>query len=136
MSWPEVVPVDVANLWRPLTAAEETVAAARIKVVEAELRRELRFYGIPGTPTFETSEEGDEWEELYRAMVADVVRDSLKNPDGWSEETERIDDYELTRRREKSAAAGLYYLHEADVAKLLPRIRRARGAFTIRLGQT
>lgn len=141
MAWPTVAPSDVANLWRPLTSEEESVATARIKVVEAELRRELRLHGVTGTPvvgdpSYETPEEVAEWVELYTATVADVVAGSLKNPDGWSEERERIDDYERTRRRDDDAPSGVAYIDEADILRLLPVRRRKRGAFTIHLGQS
>lgn len=141
MAWPTVSTSDVADLWRPLTTEEATVAAARIRVVEAELRRELRLHGLTGTPTlgdpsYETEEQVAEWESLYTATVADVVAGSLKNPDGWSEERERIDDYERTRRRGDNGPSGVAYITEADVLRLLPIVRQPRGAFTIKLGQS
>ncbi|MDQ7877367.1 hypothetical protein Q9R08_05185 [Microbacterium sp. QXD-8] len=147
MAWPTVVPSDVANLWRPLTTAEVTVATARIALVEAELRSELRLYGITGTLLASdfvrlgfTSEEAEaaaaEWPTLYKGIVADVVRQSLINPEGWLEERESIDDFERTRRRDQATSTGLAFLDADDVAKLIPRRRRKRGAFSIHLGQT
>lgn len=141
MSWPTVTPSDVANLWRPLTTAEVTVAATRIAAVEAELRSELRLHGLTGTPTagdvgFETTEQILEWETLYISIIAGVVKGSLLNPEGWLEEREDLDDYSRTRRRDQATSTGLAFLTDGDVAKLLPRRRRARTAFSIHLGQT
>lgn len=140
MGWPTVTTDDVVNAWRPLKETEETVAESRIKSVEAELRRELRLHGFTGTPdvgwaTFETVDEVLEWETLYRSVIADVVAQSLKNPEGWLEESERIDDYTVTRRRDQATSTGLVFLTDADVEKLLPRpVKPHRGAFSIRLG--
>lgn len=139
--WPAVNTGDVANLWRPLTSDEETVAATRIKLVEAELRSELRLHGFTGTPTagtpgFETIAQVTEWATLYVGVVADVVRESIRNPEGWSEETERIDDYTTTRRRDRDSSSGVGFLDGVDIAKLLPRVRPRRGAFSIHLGQS
>lgn len=142
MAWPDVTPSDVENLWRPLTDDEANVAAARIAIVEAELRSELRLHGFTGTPVagtagWETPEQVAEWGTLYAGIVADVVRESLRNPDGWAEETERIDDFVQTRRRDPDASNGVASVISADgVARLLPKFRRRRGAFSIRLGQT
>lgn len=141
MAWPTVSPSGVASLWRPLTAEEQSVAIARIRVVEAELRRELRLHGITGTPSvgdlgFDTQDAVDEWADLYESVVAGVVKQALINPDGWLEVRESIDDFELTRRRDQVTSTGLAFLTEDDVAKLLPLVRPKRGAFSIRLGQT
>lgn len=142
MTWPTVSPSDVEGLWRPLKPSETTVATTRIKLVEAELRKELRLHGIVGTPVvgdlgIDSADAVEEWETLYTGIVAEVVRQSLLNPEGWLEERESIDDYERSRRRDASTSTGLAYLTEADVEKLLPREPRPkRGAFSIRLGQT
>lgn len=142
MAWPTVSPSDVANLWRPLSSAEVTVATTRILLVEAELRKELRLHGISGTPVvgdvgMDDSDAVDEWKTLYVGIVAEVVRQSLLNPEGWLEERESIDDFERSRRRDAATSTGVAFLTEADVEKLLPREPRPkRGAFSIRLGQT
>lgn len=136
MSWPIVSPSDVADRWRPLTTAEESVATTRIADVEAELRRELRLYGISGSPTHLPADEIDEWDRLYVSVVADVVRNSLINPEGWLEEREELDDFARTRRRDSAVSAGVGYLTDDAIAKLLPRRRPRRGSFTIRLGQS
>lgn len=141
MTWPTVVPSDVANLWRPLTSAEETVATARIAIVEAELRTALRLHGITGTPSigdigFDSTEAIEEWETVYVGVVAELTRRNLLNPEGWLEERESIDDFERTRRRDQATSTGVVDISATDIAKLLPRPRPRRGAFSIRLGQT
>lgn len=142
MAWPTVSSSDVESLWRPLKPSETTVATTRIALVEAELRKELRLHGITGTPVvgdvgMDSAEAVEEWETLYTGVVAEVVRQSLLNPEGWLEERESIDDFERTRRRDAATSTGVAYLTDADVEKLLPRDPRPkRGAFSIRLGQT
>lgn len=136
MSWPNVTPDDVEKRWRPLTEAETIVATTRIADVVAELNRELRLHDIYGTPTDLPADEITEWETLYVGVVADVVRSSLLNPEAWLEERIEIDDFARTRRRDSAVSAGLGFLTEDAIAKLLPRRRRQRGSFTIALGQT
>lgn len=141
MSWPVVLPSDVADLWRPLTADEEARAAARIALVEAELRAELRLHGIAGTPEvgeygFATSDLVQEWVVLYAGVVAGAALPAVQNPEGWLEETDRLDDFATTRRRDRATSSGGAAISSADVAKLLPRRVRARGSFTIRPGMT
>lgn len=135
MSWPTVLPSDVAARWRPLTAAEQAIAATRIAEVEAELRRELRLHGIFGSPTDLPAEEVSEWNILYVGVIADVVRNSLINPEGWLEVREELDDFARTRRRDSAVSSGIGYLTNDAIDRLLPR-RRRRESFTIRLGQT
>jgi hypothetical protein len=136
MSWPTVLPSDVAARWRPLTTAEQAIAETRISEVEAELRRELRLYGIYGSPTDLPAGEISEWNILYVGVIADVVRNSLINPEGWLEVREELDDFARTRRRDSAVSAGIGFLTDDAIAKLLPRRRRRTGSFSIRLGQT
>lgn len=136
MSWPTVAPTDVENRWRPLTDAETTIATTRIAEVEAELKRELRLHGIFGSPTDLPADEIEDWDLLYVGVVADVVRNSLINPEGWLEEREELDDFARTRRRDSAVSAGVGFLTDSAIEKLLPRRRPRRGSFTIRLGRT
>ncbi|WP_449408003.1 hypothetical protein [Microbacterium maritypicum] len=136
MAWPTVTVTDVENRWRPLTDAEKTVAQTRISEIEAELKRELRLEGITGSPTDLPTEEISDWDVLYVGVIADVVRNSLINPEGWLEEREELDDFARTRRRDSAVSAGIGFLTDDAIAKLLPRRRLRRGSFTIALGQT
>ncbi|WP_345750107.1 hypothetical protein [Microbacterium rhizophilus] len=139
MAWPTVQASDIADRWRPLTEAEQAVAAKRIEDVEAELQDELRLRGVdgtPGIPPLASPDAVDAWESRYRVTIVDAVRRYLINPDGWLEEREAIDDYDRTRRRDKSVSGGLVYLSDDEIDKLVPRRRRKRGAFSIHLGQS
>lgn len=141
MSWPTVAAADVAALWRPLTPDETARATARIKIVEAELRAELRLHGLIGTPAvgdagFETQEQIDDWEALYKGIVASVVLGAVQNPEGWLEERVELDDFSKSRRRDQATSTGRAFLSDLDVEKLLPRRVQRRDAFTIRLGST
>jgi hypothetical protein len=143
MGWPTVTSKDISDRWRALTGEEEAVASTRIGDVEAELRDELRLRGVyetPGVPPLADAEAVADWERRFRSTVVDAVRRYLINPDGWLQEEEReaVDDYDrtLSRRRDSSVSAGLVYLTEAEIDKLVPRTRRRRGAFSIRLGQS
>lgn len=140
MSWPEVVAQDVADQWRPLTSEEYATATARLPGAEAELRMQLRLRGVDGTPSFADSDDPSgrvaEWSALYVTTVVDVLRGYLVNTEGWLEETERIDDYSTTKRRDSAMSSGRMEVTDAQVEKLVPRRRRRRGAFSIALGQS
>lgn len=141
MSWPTVASTDVADLWRPLTDEETARATARIKIVEAELRAELRLHGLTGTPSvgdpgFETQEQVEEWEDLYKGIVAGAVLAAVQNPEGWLEERVAIDDFSESRRRDSATSTGAVIVSDVDVRRLLPRRVRPRDSFTIRLGAT
>lgn len=127
MEWPTVDPEDIESRWRPLTPAEETVAARRIEDAEAELQRALRLRGLLEPPA-----DDPQWEDIYTAVVVEMVRRFLLNPDGWLQESEAIDDYRRDRRRDSAVSAGLLYVTDDELAKLLPR--RRRRSFSIRLG--
>lgn len=135
MSWPTVAPSDIEARWRPLTTAETAVATTRIKDVEAELRSQLRLNVITGTPTGIPTEEIEDWEQQYVGIVAGAVKTLMQTTEGWSEERVQIDDYSHSWRREAADAVD-ELLTDDMIARLLPRIRPRRGAFSIRLGQS
>lgn len=130
--WPEVTVEELVKRWRPLTDAEETVATARIADAVAEIQIRLRELGVTEPPA------GDDlWVSVYTRTVVEAVRRYMINPDAWLEETERIDDYGVTKRRDSAVSAGLLYITDAEIAGLLPSTRRRRrGAFNIVLGSS
>lgn len=134
MAWPVVDVSAIIDRWRPLTEAEAAIAPTRLEDAEAELTTELRLRGLTGTPTFETVEEAEAWEKLYTRTVVDAVRGYLLNTDGWSEERIAIDDFDRTIRRNGNVATGQIRFTDAQIDKLVPRTRRRRTAFSIRLG--
>ncbi len=130
MAWPEVSPTHVEERWRPLTDAETTVAERRIEDAEDELQHQLGLRGV-----LEPSDD-ERWMRRYRRTVADMVRRYLLNPEAWLEESTQIDDYSKTRRRDSAVSSGLLYVTDEEVAALLPKLRRRRGAFSVRLGES
>lgn len=134
MAWPNVTPSDIESRWRLLTEPEVDVAATRTDDAEAELRAQLRLRGLTAPPTFDVAQDADDWERRYRATVVEMVRRYMQNPDGWSSESETGDDYSYTNRRDATVATGALYATEDEVSRLVPSVRRRRGAFSIRLG--
>lgn len=128
--WPEVLPKDIEDRWRPLSDAEKVVATARIKDAEDELQMQLAERGMT------EPSDAPQWIRRYKRTVADMVRRYLLNPDAWLSESTQIDDYMKTRRRDSAVSSGLLYVTEEEVDALLPRRRRKRGAFTVRMGQS
>lgn len=129
--WPTVAVKEVEDRWRPMDAAEKVVAVRRIKDAETELQYQLRERGVTG-PSMDLL-----WRDMYVRTVADMVRRIVRNPEGWSEERESIDDYDVTRRRGDGALTeDAIYATEREIAKLLPFGTRRRGAFSIVLGSS
>lgn len=123
--WPTVEVPKIEGGWRPLSDAEKTVAQNRIEDAATELQFQLRQRGVTAPPA------GDElWAKMYVNTVAEMVRRYLLNPDAWLSETESIDDWSETKRRDSAVSAGAIYVSDAELAKLIPV--RFSGAFTIR----
>lgn len=132
MSWPTVAVSDITNRWRPLTPEEAAIAPTRLDDAEVELQYQLRLRGVLGAPVPTDAL----WEKIYVRTVADMVRRYLLNPEAWLEETERIDDYGSTKRRDSAVSAGLIYVSDDELSKLLPIEDQPRGAFSIVMGQS
>lgn len=128
--WPPVTVDDLESRWRALTDDEKTVATKRIEDAEAEVQYRLQQRGVIDPPTDSL------WENLYVATVVEMVRRYLINSEGWLEESEAIDDYRLTRRRDSAVSSGSVYVSADEIDKLIPRRRPKRGAFSIVLGSS
>lgn len=126
--WPPVTVADLTSRWRELTADEQAVVATRLGDAEAEVQYQLQQRGVVEPPTYTL------WRKLYVSTVVEMVRRYLVNTEGWLEESEGIDDYRLTRRRDSAVSSGRVYISDDEIAKLVPRKRPRRGAFTIVLG--
>lgn len=131
MAWPTVSAADVAKRWRQLSAEEQTVATARIEDAETIVQWELRESAVLGPPV------GDSlWATLYEQIICDIVIRYMRNPDGWVEETEAIDDYRVTKRRGNGSAPVGVFVTDDELARLMPSARKPRGAFSIVLGKS
>ncbi|SDG21694.1 hypothetical protein [Microbacterium sp. 77mftsu3.1] len=128
--WPPVTVDDLESRWRALTDDEKPVAETRIGDAEAEVQYQLQQRGILVPPT------DDLWKTLYTSTVVEMVRRYLVNTEGWLEESEGIDDYRITRRRDSAVSSGAVYVTDAEIDKLVPRRRPKRGAFSIVLGSS
>lgn len=126
--WPPVTVADLASRWRELTDDETPVATQRLKDAEAEVQYELQQRGVLTPPTDRL------WTTMYVSTVVEMVRRYLVNVEGWLEESEQIDDYRLTRRRDSAVSSGKVYVTLDEIEKLIPRRRPRRGAFSIVLG--
>lgn len=122
--WPTVTYQDLVDRWRLLTEDEQSVATYRIRDAENEIQLQLRARGLDVPPAGDVL-----WSDMYVRIVVDMVRRYMLNPEAWATETEGIDDYNYTQRRDSSVAAGLLYVSDDELEKLMPR--RRRGAFTI-----
>lgn len=109
---------DVAARWRPLSAAESTVAAALLADASAILR--ARAPSIDDRLTEATLDPA-----LPRSVAVQMVLRVLRNPDGLV--SEQIDDYGI--RRADSAAGSLTVTD--DELALLTEAPGSGAAFTV-----
>lgn len=112
-------PSIVADRWRPLTDAEDSVAGVLLDDAAAILLSK-----IPSIP--ERVEAGTLDRVLVERVQAAMVIRVLSNPDGKRQET--IDDYSWTR--DNAVSTGLLYLAEDELALLAP-VTQQGSAFTI-----
>lgn len=136
MAWPTVTVKDLTDRWRPLTDDETLIAEQRLQDAGVQLRTDLRLRGVTGVPVFDDAEELADWQQLYVTVVVGAVKNELKNPDGWRSEREEIDDYGRTLTRAADDRSGDIWFDPDDIDRLVPRPRRRRGAFSVRLGQS
>lgn len=128
--WPVVQVSDLEDRWRPLTEAEKTVAEERLADAASDLQLALEERGLESPPA------SDAWQRRFIRTAVEMVRRYLLNPDGWLEETERIDDWSETKRRDGAVSTGAVFFTDAEIAALIPPGNRRRGAFSVRLGST
>ena len=109
---------DVTSRWRPLTAAETTVAGALLADASAILRARV--------PRLDDRVDDDTLDAaLPRSVCVQMVLRVLRNPDGLI--SEQIDDYGI--RRADSAAGSLHVT--SDELALLTEAPGSGAAFTI-----
>lgn len=120
-----VIPADLAERWRPLTAGEETVAQALLDDAWAVLLAQ-----VPGIETRMAA--GTLSAGLVRKVESAMVLRVLRNPEGWRQWS--IDDASFTR--DQSLSAGLLYLAPEELAELspVPTSSTSRGAYIISFG--
>lgn len=130
MAWVDVTKDDIVKRWKPLTPAQEVIAATRLPDATNLIELALEDRGIREAPTDER------WQRLYAATAADMVIRYMQNPDGILSEAVTLDDFREERRRDSTTSTGRVYLSLDELAALIPRRKRRRGAFSIALGNS
>lgn len=102
---------DVAARWHPLSADEEVRAQALIDDAWEELLE--RIPGIQDRLALGSLRPG-----LVIAKVSAAVIPFLRNPEGWVDEEEAIDDYRSRRRRGGDVAAAAWLIPDASIEAL------------------
>ena len=119
-----VIVADIEARWRPLTAAEETVAEAYLDDAWAVVLSQ-----VPGIEARMAA--GTLSLDLVVKVVAAMVLRIMRNPDGvrqWS-----VDDASFTR--DQALSAGLLYLADSERTELMPRASSyGSGAYFIGFG--
>jgi hypothetical protein len=123
---PFATPGDVEAIWRPLTDAETSIVLARIELASDIVRAE-----VPDVDDRITA--GSLLASTVRAVVVEMVRRVMVNPDGDSSVTEQTGPFSTTRTRSRAVAAGEMYLTARELARLAGR-RATQRAFTITPG--
>lgn len=111
----DVTADDVANGWRPLTAEEQVVAAAKIR--DALVILSIEAPGLDGRIA-----SGEISTAIVRVVVVQMVSRYLKNPDGdrTITDTESIDDYtkSSTRIKDTTLSSGDMFVTARELAWL------------------
>lgn len=115
---------DLADMWRPLTPAEDVTATALLDRVSSLIR--TRLPGIDARMVADPN-----LTELVRGVALDAVLRVLRNPDGLVQES--VGGYSYSRA--SGSNAGALYVSDAEWALLLPTAGSWSGAFTIRPGR-
>lgn len=114
-----VLPSDVAAGWRPLSEAEEVIAAALI--AEAVILLTV------SVPDFASKDDG-----ISRLVISRMVRRVMKNPSGYRVRNESIDDYSEGGTVDSALSTGELYASAEELGWLgvMPEAKRA---FEVRL---
>jgi hypothetical protein len=112
---------DVAARWRPLTAAEQTVAAAFLDDASALVRSKV--------PDIDARIAADaNLAAVAKGVVANMVRRVMLNPEGWRSSS--IDDFR--RERDTALRTGLLFVSDDELVQLQPT--GLGGAYVVSLG--
>lgn len=125
MAWVTVIPTDITNRWRPLTAGEEAIAPTLIQDAQDILEEALEDLGVTEAST------DPRWLRTYVRVVSGMVRRVLQNPEGYLSTAVSIDDFRREYRRDSAVSAGVLYVSDTELVALTPKERRRRGAFSI-----
>lgn len=112
---------NVANIWRPLTPAEEIVVATRLDQASAMIRA-----AVPDIDSRIVSGTLDR--AVVAGVAADMVRRVMINPTAVRQRSQSIDDYQESETVDSSVSEGALYLSPRELTLLLGRRSRA---FTI-----
>lgn len=118
-------PADIEARWRPLTAAETTVATTLLDDAWRMLGRDYK--AASGTSLDDAMTADPTLSPEVVRILANSVKRVLVNPDGMQQES--IDDYSYTRSGK--AAAGELYIDDEDLAALLGMADNPGRAFSI-----
>jgi hypothetical protein len=121
---PFAEPGDIANIWRPLTQAEQTIAEYLLEQASDLLRIQ-----VPNIDALIAADGTGLKAARAKAVVVNAVKRVLSNPDGLLQE--QIDDYSW--RRDSAVSSGALYLDAGDLAGLAPRSRKW-GTMQLRAG--
>lgn len=118
---------DVAAVFRPLSAAEETITPGLIAQALTKLR--IRVPGVDDLA------EGDELrDELARMAVVNAVKRVLINPSMMRQVAQTAGTFSQSGTYDGSAATGVIEIDDADLYGLLPSTTALPGTARIRSG--
>ncbi|MGH3996682.1 MAG: Gp19/Gp15/Gp42 family protein [Pseudonocardiaceae bacterium] len=119
-------PADVAARWRPLTSAEDLVAATLLEDAWVMLKTHATRRGVDIEDQITT--DVDLRASVIRVLATAVLR-VLKNPEGKTQES--IDDYAYTRSGD--VAGGALGFTDDELGDLLPGLEETGRAFSVDL---
>lgn len=128
MSDPFAQSTDVEGIWRPLTAAETTVATNRLAQASEYIRQQFR---LAGRDTDADIASGRLTIDLLKAITVDMVHRVMLNPEKLRTDMRSIDDWQRSRTLDNAISAGDIYLTDRELA-LLGLDKPGARSFTVR----
>lgn len=133
---PLATPADVADIWRPLSTAEQSQATNLIVKASALLRAHAPF-DVDARLALETTDPDRLDAEVVASVVAGIVKRVMVNPDSAVSATESVGPYShSTTFAQRSGSAdvmrGDLVVTRADIAMLKPAATTFPKPFTIR----
>lgn len=125
-------PVDVASIWRVLTAAEESIVAGRLDAASQMVRDEVPLVG--GLDVDERITAGTLSLETVKQVVVAMVHRVVSIPGYIRQRSVTVDDATQSETFDSSVSGGEMFITDREMRRLMGRRSSGQRAFTITPG--
>jgi hypothetical protein len=128
---PYAIPADLEAIWRPLSAAETTVAVARIAQASRKIRGDVPL--VDGLTVDQRIGLGFLDVELVKDVVVEMVRRVMLMGDYVRQQSVTVDDATKSSTYDVGVSSGVMFIADTEMGTLTGRVVLS-GAFEIALG--